>query len=273
MFNITIYADEDLTFEEEGITKLRREIEVLPVAAPLQQQLELPQELQQETPSVLTRVRRQWGGWFGGGGSGSDDEDDLGSAVEEGSGMIMRIYRAKIHVIRNWNSAYSNKNSREFKDLAAAMEQALEYTLRDVPGTKTIKVSNIRRSPQAKLEITVDVNYEGWTDESASMRRKIRSLLESQYLGTIPVDTQYYSFDEPDVPAGRQCREGEHRCPSGRCVKRCDGRNECLDASDEFNCPELPVATVVTPDLGLGRRKYFCACNYASNFIAYAWNR
>lgn len=40
-----------------------------------------------------------------------------------------------------------------------------------------------------------------------------------------------------------RCRENEFECASGTCVSgmaRCDGRNDCDDRSDEYNCTGIP---------------------------------
>ncbi|XP_068220408.1 vitellogenin receptor Yl-like [Palaemon carinicauda] len=218
-------TDEDLIFEEEGILRTRREVEVSPVEAPEQEE--------EEAPSLLTRVRRQFAFFdFG----TSDDEDVIASSGEEGSGgEQMRIYRAKVHVLREWRSSLGNSESSDFISLARELETNLKVVIRPISGDKSVKVSSMSRSIPGKVLATVDINYTGWSDETESMRRIIRSALDSQYLGAIPVNAQYFSFVEPRA-AIPSCPAGQHKCPSGRCVGRCNGRAECLDASDERDC-------------------------------------
>ncbi|XP_066985998.1 basement membrane-specific heparan sulfate proteoglycan core protein [Macrobrachium rosenbergii] len=231
-------TDEDLIFEEEGIMRTRRDIEVAPVEAPLPE----------EQPSFLTRVRRQFSFLGFGSNAPTDDEDEIGSAGEEGSGgEQLRIYRAKVHVVKDWRPSLGNMNSPDFVALARDLERNLEVALRRISGDKTVKVSSMRRSDPGKILATVDINYMGWSDETEAMRRAIRSVLDSQYLGTIPVNSQFFSFEEPKA-ARPSCPAGQHRCPSGRCVKRCDGRAECLDGSDELNCV---VEVDVVPTSGI----------------------
>lgn len=220
--------DEDLTFDEEavGVARIRREAEVAPVAPPYQ---EVP-----SAKATLTKRQSGWGFW----GSSSDDEDDdVGSAIE-GSGVEKVIYRVKFQVNLTWRVEYSNKQGTYFRDLATEIRNAFEIILRPVSGDKTLFVSNMKRTPTNYVEVTMDINYEGFGDQSGALERRIREALGTSRLGSIPVNTQFFRFEDHGsaVTSPTACPPGKWRCSSGRCVGRCDGRDDCLDKSDEQDC-------------------------------------
>lgn len=47
-----------------------------------------------------------------------------------------------------------------------------------------------------------------------------------------------------------ECRKDQFQCQNGDCIAgnlRCNKRNDCSDASDEFNCPTEPPIVVTDP--------------------------
>lgn len=52
------------------------------------------------------------------------------------------------------------------------------------------------------------------------------------------------------------CQENEFTCASGECISAtlyCDGRKNCYDGSDEYNCPSTTQAPTQPPYCGSGQ--------------------
>ncbi|XP_069938272.1 basement membrane-specific heparan sulfate proteoglycan core protein isoform X44 [Cherax quadricarinatus] len=220
--NTLAQNDEDLTFDDDGVVRSRSRSEVAPVAAPLQY----------TSTSSNSRTRRQFPSVYA-----SDDEDAEGSAIE-GSGLEPRVYRAKIKVLKLWNQEYTDKTGAAFTSLKRDIRSAMEVVLRSVRGTTDIQVVDMKKTASNNILVTVDITNEWDSNQRALIEKLVKDTVASAVLGAIPVSSQEFVFTEPTAaPVARDCGPGQWKCPSGRCVAHCDGVNECLDASDEYNCP------------------------------------
>ncbi|KAG7156961.1 Low-density lipoprotein receptor-related protein 2-like 4, partial [Homarus americanus] len=220
--------DEDLIFDDEGVVRARREVEVAPVAEPLQDSSNIH--------SHSGRQRRQlFSNPFG---STSDDEDDEGSAIE-GSGMEPRVYRVMFTLEKRWTQAYRNREGPAYRNTKAQISSAFTELLQDVQGNPNLQVVAMTKSPSSEIRLTVDITYDWEPERSNEIKMKIENALRSGFVGSHRVRKQRFSIDEHKaLPVPRpRCGPGQHQCLSGRCVARCDGKNECLDASDEKGCP------------------------------------
>ncbi|KAK3851281.1 hypothetical protein Pcinc_042059, partial [Petrolisthes cinctipes] len=241
--------DEDLTFEDEGLVRLRRDLgDVPPVPSPTLHEDEEVAGDEDEEPGFLTRVKRQF---FGGlwGSSDADtthDDEDMGSGVVEGSGAQQRTFRCKLHLLTRWQPAYSNKRSPEYTRSARSIQQAMVTLLNSVPGEKIIQVSDMKQARgSGNILVTVDIMHADETDQKNRMRQLVRGQLERGSLGSSAVNSQFFSFEEPrdtettPVPP-EGCRGDAHfTCVGGVTiceVQQCDGNEDCPEGDDEQGC-------------------------------------
>lgn len=69
-----------------------------------------------------------------------------------------------------------------------------------------------RQTISGYVEVTMDINYEGFGDQSGALKRKIREALNTSRLGSIPVNSQFFSFAEHGTAGMAGGCHGERSC-------------------------------------------------------------
>ncbi|KAL2716888.1 basement membrane-specific heparan sulfate proteoglycan core protein isoform X33 [Vespula squamosa] len=177
---------------------------------------------------------------------GSATDSDVSQPVTEGQRIEgkARLYRITLTVGEPYRRMYSDRNSREYKELSGNLTQALEELYaRRIPNydhmANVIKISPT--SDAFTSLVTLDIGST-FTDEL-----EIRDILEKQLqyhsLGSIQVYPEGFTFRHflvEKINLLPECdQSSELTCRNGACVpldSRCDGTDQCEDGSDELDC-------------------------------------
>ncbi|KAK8399426.1 hypothetical protein O3P69_003489 [Scylla paramamosain] len=165
--------DEDLMFDDEDGTRSEA-----PVAAPMQDGVLGP----------LSRPKRQFLPY--------DSNDYVDYTDGSGSGFPPQIYMVKIHILRPWDSRFSNKGGAAFKEFKNEIMQPMQQVLHRVHRDATLEVDSIREGPSGQCMARLVVSMPDHEDRRENLVRNVRNELAKGRLGQLIVNTDYFEVTD-----------------------------------------------------------------------------
>ncbi|GFS51261.1 basement membrane-specific heparan sulfate proteoglycan core protein [Trichonephila inaurata madagascariensis] len=149
----------------------------------------------------------------------------------------------------------AQKASPEFRRVAEELILALEALYRTIHGQQAVTVISFRpltHSSREHVLVTLDVGSLGNNDRS-SIERVIKEAIINGNVGRYTVSDENFSirgFGAPSqpLPTSDECPPDHLSCSSGECInilKRCDGREDCRDGSDEIGCHRTQTSDLI----------------------------
>ncbi|KAG1651169.1 Basement membrane-specific heparan sulfate proteoglycan core protein [Nymphon striatum] len=159
-----------------------------------------------------------------------------------------------------YDPSLAERSSEQFQELSSDLILSIEALYSSTPGQQHITI--LRYEPGSVIA-TIDLGSLGYYDEE-ELKNVISRAIQRGFIGNYRVSDKEFTFkslgESPEPipsPLPGICRKDQFQCLTGECIepyKHCDKSYDCVDGSDEQNCPATSSTSTSSGRVALGCR-------------------